>query len=122
MSVRLAIPPGYSPPLAVVSDNDHTAWIVISAALGLAWTLLFAAIRVFVRWTATQGFGLDDVFLGLATVRNVTLVQVLKADTRLDSRSYSISPCVVHDPSWLWKIHRTLVTGFHNNSAKGTGH
>jgi hypothetical protein len=67
-SLGLIIPPGYSPPLAVVTDNDHTAWLIIATTLGLSLTLLFGGIRIFVRWTVSPGVGLDDGSLAVATV------------------------------------------------------
>lgn len=62
------IPPGYSPPFAIVTDSDHTAWILIATALGLACSLLFGGIRTFVRCTICPGVGWDDVLLASATV------------------------------------------------------
>lgn len=62
------IPTGYSPPLAIVTEDDHTAWIMVASALGLACTLLFGGIRVFVRSTICPGIGMDDIFLAGATV------------------------------------------------------
>ncbi len=60
--------PSYSAPFAVVTDTDHSAWLIIATALGLSWSLLFGAIRVFIRWTIAPGVGLDDVSLAAATV------------------------------------------------------
>ena len=34
------IPTGYSAPFAVVTDSDHTAWLLIATALGLCLILL----------------------------------------------------------------------------------
>lgn len=64
----ISVPPGQYPPFAVVTDTDHTAWVIISTALGLAYTLLFGAIRIFSRYTTTRNFGLDDFLLAAATV------------------------------------------------------
>ena len=62
------VPAGQYPPLAVVTPDDHEAWIVIATALGLAISLFFATIRVIVRSTLGHGFGVDDLVLGAATV------------------------------------------------------
>lgn len=67
-SSQFIIPDGYSPPFAIVSDTDHTAWIIIATALGLALVLQFGAIRVVVRGSICPGIGLDDFFLAAATV------------------------------------------------------
>ena len=64
-----AVPPGQSPPFTVITDTDHSGWIIIAAALGLACILLFSAIRVFVRCTVGPVVGLDDTFLSVSTVR-----------------------------------------------------
>lgn len=62
------VPPGYSPPLAVVTHNDHGANIIITAAVGLSLILLFAGIRLVMRWGDRVGSGLDDITLVAATV------------------------------------------------------
>jgi hypothetical protein len=62
------VPPGQYPPFATVTDKDHAAWIIIATSLGLAWTLLFGAIRVFIRYTISPGLGIDDACLAVATV------------------------------------------------------
>lgn len=61
------VPPGHYPPFAIVSPTDHTAWILIAAALGLSWALLTGVIRIFVRLTISPGAGLDDASVGVAT-------------------------------------------------------
>lgn len=62
------VPTGQHAPLAVVTDTDHTAWIIIATTLGLAISILFGAIRILVRCTANQGWGHDDISLAAATV------------------------------------------------------
>lgn len=64
----LVIPPGYSPPFATITPDDHAAWILIAAALGLACYLFFGIIRIVVRMTISHGFALDDYVLGAATL------------------------------------------------------
>jgi hypothetical protein len=64
----VAIPPGQSAPFATVTLTDHSAWIIISTALGLSMSLLFAAIRVFIRSATKHGYGKDDYVLAAATV------------------------------------------------------
>jgi hypothetical protein len=64
----VAIPPGQSAPFATVTPTDHSAWIIISTALGLSMSLLFAAIRVFIRSATKHEYGKDDYVLAAATV------------------------------------------------------
>ena len=59
-------PSAQLPPLTVVTNTNHTAWIAIATAIGVPIILIFGAIRYFVRRTA--GAGLDDSLLALATV------------------------------------------------------
>lgn len=61
-------PPGQSAPFATITPTDHRAWIIISSALGLCMSLLFAAIRVFIRSATKNGYGADDHVLAAATV------------------------------------------------------
>jgi hypothetical protein len=56
------------PPLAIVSDTDHTAWIAICTILGLPIILVFGMIRYAVR--RAVDFGSDDGFAAAATVRS----------------------------------------------------
>ena len=62
------VPEGQYPPFAVVTPDDHSAWIIIAAALGLASSFVFGAIRVFVRQTISPQYGLDDIALASSTV------------------------------------------------------
>lgn len=55
-----------SPPFAVVSPNDHTAWIIIGTSIGIPIVLVFGAIRLAVRRTAN--LGLDDALIAGSTV------------------------------------------------------
>lgn len=65
---RFTVPPGQSAPFATVTPTDHSAWIIISTALGLSMSLPFAAIRVFIRSATKHGYGKDDYLLAAATV------------------------------------------------------
>lgn len=67
MSSILVIPPGQNPPYAVVTAEDHMAWIAIATAIGVPWVLMFGAVRIFVRRTVR--LGPDDILVGIATVR-----------------------------------------------------
>ena len=62
------VPPGQHPPFAVVTDTDHTAWILVATAVGLSCVFLFSGIRIFVRSTISPGFDLDDASLAASTV------------------------------------------------------
>jgi hypothetical protein len=63
------VPSGQYPPFAVVTDTDHTAWIIIATALGLSCILIFSAIKIFIRWTMSPSVNLDEAFLAASTVR-----------------------------------------------------
>lgn len=53
-------------PFAVVSETDHTAWIIIAAAIGIPIILIFGGIRLAVRQPVN--IGLDDALIGGSTV------------------------------------------------------
>ncbi|KAH8810577.1 hypothetical protein F5884DRAFT_255871 [Xylogone sp. PMI_703] len=61
------IPPNHYPPFAVVSNTDHSAWILIVTALGLSFILLFTVIKVFVRWRIAR-IGFDEWLLLTSTI------------------------------------------------------
>ncbi|ETN43603.1 uncharacterized protein HMPREF1541_02762 [Cyphellophora europaea CBS 101466] len=60
-------PEGFTPPLAILTPTDHTAWIYIASILGLCCFMLFGAVRVLVRTMFTGSFGNDDYFFYAAT-------------------------------------------------------
>lgn len=64
----IVVPPGQHGPFSTITSTDHSAWIIISSALGLCLSLLFAAIRVFIRSGMKQGYKKDDLLLAVATV------------------------------------------------------
>lgn len=69
------VPPGFSPPFATVTDNDHTAWVIITTVLGLIYSLLFGLVRIFVSWTTGPGrLQADDVALAVSTVRETSFL------------------------------------------------
>lgn len=76
----LPVPPGQSPPLAVVTDTDHRAWIYIAAALGFCMTLLSTAIRVFIKCNAKTGWTQDDLVLGASTVSRSRAIEQFAAE------------------------------------------
>lgn len=52
-----------------MNDDDHTAWIVITALLGMVYSILFGLTRVFVSWTAgSTCLQLDNIALTASTV------------------------------------------------------
>ena len=65
------VPDGQHPPFAVVTPDDHAAWIIIATALGLVTFLFFCFVRVVVRFTISHGLGMDDYVLYAATVLGV---------------------------------------------------
>ncbi|OCL15262.1 hypothetical protein AOQ84DRAFT_329710 [Glonium stellatum] len=68
MSAPTGLPTGYSAPPSIVSENDHSAWITITAALGLCCVMLCLIMRVYVRTQISPPFGWDDSSLIAATV------------------------------------------------------
>ena len=78
----LPVPPGQTPPFAVVTSTDHRAWIFIAAALGIVMKVLASAIRVFVRYTSKSSWGLDDFLLPISTVSMTRHLRVLMAENR----------------------------------------
>lgn len=63
------IPTGFSLPFATVTDDDHTAWIVITTLLGIVYSILFGLTRAFVSWTAgSTCLHLDNIALTASTV------------------------------------------------------
>ncbi|KXT15028.1 hypothetical protein AC579_4883 [Pseudocercospora musae] len=73
----------YFPPFATVTDDDHSACIIIAASLGLALTLVFAGIRVFIRKIIIPGVGLDDALLAVATVFSVVEASLILGACRV---------------------------------------
>jgi hypothetical protein len=67
-SIELHVPDGYYPPYAVVTDTDHSGYIIIAVALGITFVILSSLIRIFLRISFVQRPGLDDTFLAVATV------------------------------------------------------
>ena len=92
------MPPGQHPPFAVVPPEDHDAYILIATAIGLACVLLFLGIRVFVRQTVSLGFGLDDTFLGAATLLAIIQSTLLFIACSPSSRW----SCRVSSPCTVW--------------------
>jgi hypothetical protein len=65
----LRVPDGYDPPFATITDDDHTAWIVITALLGLVYSLLFGLVRALLSWSTGRGRPrVDDIALAISTV------------------------------------------------------
>jgi hypothetical protein len=63
------VPDGFGVPFATISDDDHTAWIVITALLGLAYSLLFGLVRALLSWSTGRGRPrVDDIALAISTV------------------------------------------------------
>lgn len=56
------------PPLLIVDETHHGAWVAIAAAYGLTLTLVCLLIRLYVRTVVSPPFGIDDIVLLFATV------------------------------------------------------
>ncbi|PMD54804.1 uncharacterized protein K444DRAFT_596532 [Hyaloscypha bicolor E] len=64
----IAEPSGKYPPFAVVTESDHSAWILIATPLCLSCILLFSLINLSIRQTNSVRAGLDEACLASATV------------------------------------------------------
>jgi hypothetical protein len=65
----VTVPDGWLQPFALATSDDHTAWIAIAVVLGLAYSLLFIALRITIRLSTRQRSSHDDYIMGVATVR-----------------------------------------------------
>lgn len=64
------IPAGYRKPYESVTPDDHTAWIVIAATIGIIYSIIFLGFRVFIRRTSGLGrLSVDDLIVVVGTVR-----------------------------------------------------
>lgn len=73
MTPEMDTPEGQHSPFATITPDDHSAWIIIAAALGLSLILLFAAIRAFIRVYISLERGVDDYLVIVSTVRGPKL-------------------------------------------------
>jgi hypothetical protein len=66
------------PPFAVVTETDHTAWIIIATALGMSIVLLFSIIRAYLAVAFQPRFGLEEGCLSISTVcpENTPLIRL----------------------------------------------
>ena len=65
------VPVGQYAPFAVLTETDHSIWILIVTALGMVCALVFGSMRIFVRVTINPPFGADDILLVIGTVRSL---------------------------------------------------
>lgn len=61
-----------------VTPDDHSAFIIIAALIGLSWSILIIGIRVYLRLKLNPPFGLDDVAAVFGTV-NITFCNLVIA-------------------------------------------
>ncbi|KAJ8061953.1 hypothetical protein OCU04_009738 [Sclerotinia nivalis] len=64
----LVVPPGQSPPFAVVTSTDHAAWVIIATALGLSCVLIFGGIKTFARSSLGKGISYDEMCLAASAL------------------------------------------------------
>lgn len=55
-----------------VSADNHEAFIVITTAIGVIWTLLVLAIRLYLRTRLNGPVGIDDCAAIFGTVRKIS--------------------------------------------------
>jgi hypothetical protein len=65
-----SVPSGQSAPFVVSSPTDDSGVIVIVAATGIALILVCFVIRLYIRFSFSGPWQVDDMVLALATVRN----------------------------------------------------
>ena len=53
----------------VISADNHEAFIVITAVLGVIWAVLVMSIRMYIRLRINGPFGFDDAVALFGTVR-----------------------------------------------------
>ncbi|KAB8231088.1 hypothetical protein BDV23DRAFT_195668 [Aspergillus alliaceus] len=51
-----------------VTPDDHSAFIIIAALVGLSWSIFIIGIRVYLRWKLNPPFGFDDAFAVFGTI------------------------------------------------------
>ena len=107
-STELHVPDGYYPPFAAVTDTDHGAYIIIAVSLGTTLVLISSFIRAFIRISFAQRAGLDDAFLGAATVGHLAVGGVGSICVDMASRllqSYSHASSLVHaHAAWVGQL------------------
>lgn len=107
-STELHVPDGYYPPFAAVTDTDHGAYIIIAVALGTTLVLISSFIRAFIRVSFAQRAGLDDAFLGAATVGDLAVGGVDSICVDIASRLlqlYSHASSLVHaHAAWVGQL------------------
>ena len=104
------VPSGLYPPFAVVTATDHTAWIIITTAIGLSLILQFGIIKITIRWSINPG--LDEAVLGVSTVRlqilhSVCVTYTTATNSTTDPRGYPVSNIASCVLCWPWEINRT---------------
>jgi hypothetical protein len=58
-----------SPPHGRITDNDHGGYVVITAWIMMCFFSLSVITRILTRFMPVRVYGMDDVVIGLATVR-----------------------------------------------------
>src|SRR6266480_4820481 len=61
------LPPGDSPPLAIITSSDHSGVVLITTALAFSFTLVSLLIRIFIRFEHRNP-SYDDLICAFATV------------------------------------------------------
>ncbi|OCK76745.1 hypothetical protein K432DRAFT_462498 [Lepidopterella palustris CBS 459.81] len=71
MSTPTGLPEGYSPPLSIVTPDNHSSWITITASMGLVCVMLCLIMRIYVRTHISPPFGWDDGTLVATTISSI---------------------------------------------------
>ncbi|KAM4060948.1 MFS transporter [Hirsutella rhossiliensis] len=78
----------------VVTTSDHGAYIVIAAVLGVTWSVLVLAIRLYIRLHLNGPFGPDDAAASFGTVAGIcqTSLTLTAVHYGLGKRQELLSP------------------------------
>lgn len=68
VEIETSLQPGAHAPFAIVSEDDHRAYILVAAAMCMAVTALGLLTRALLRTFVNRGWGLDDTVLAVCTV------------------------------------------------------
>jgi hypothetical protein len=78
-SSAAAQPTNLNAPIAIVDENNHSAWILICNAFGLSVVLITLIIRLYIRGRVSPPFGTDDWVFAAATALSLTQIGVVFA-------------------------------------------
>jgi len=106
------VPLGQHPPFATVTEDDHTAWILVAETTGIAFTCMALLTRIEIRSSINRGWSWDDTSIVIATVGSThsfqrsSMLTVLATGPRLGAiYARTLSKC-----KWTGKINRVHIS------------